>query len=1590
MFRREEAVGGGVRVDMVLHGECDPSCSWPVPDLRNLAESVGHDCRAGQGLASWRELLEKPAASLWSAFIGGGDESQERGHVLERAVDDSPIQTRIRLCFGPGLDSLGLLPWEALGPPQRPFRPLSHRRLLVRSVDLDSLKKVVDRGQPRVLSVLGKGTPAGAGYQPPARASVERALDAAFGADHGLVTELPAPERDSEHGNVNIDVKAVHAALKKVEPVVVVYRGHGQTDTSGVPRLLLNDSENPSSDRALALDGTVDLVGAGTHLLVLAVCSAGLGVPRLLRRQPDCCVVAPNAPVDPEQAEVFTARVLDALSGRHSLFEAVHLARTKLLSLRGDDSQDAAWSLWTGGIELRFDWGAVPRKQHCRRVVEEVDSLASLPITHVEATARKRWGADVPTGEPWALLALMAPDRERVPTTLDDGLGDGCGVCWVTGERDPRETWIQSECGRAARAYMEEPTLVEARVPIRISWQDLFGVLNAFEGPPHEDTSTHGLVYPARASTETDPEDVIARAVVASGLGRESGRPITSREAWALASSPRCLLVVTPGIRAAGDDQPEIGDREAALLEQWAGRFPRNRRVLAVGARPARRPDGSCGVVVRSLAGAVSNSEWPKADLPASVSWDALVVLARFAPTTTRRMGRWEVSGLIEYCQLRDRQVGERLAGSAPSQPVLASPFVGDPNLRTGGPALGAAPVEILASHGKGGRVRELFVCGGDESVVPAVHLPSAWLASTLVAWEADGATTTRSADGVENEPDGDSTWFDELAVELLSLATGPSADLGDRLEDATESNLTPDVVLAGALAMGLGELEADEAKPGRVAVRHVVDRAERVTRVRQFLDWLAFNVTARAFSRPGWSARIRAIEYRSPYIVHEPWLFLARFAAERMKKLLAHWCAAVDPAAARLILDARSQDTSVAALDVDDRALASAIRKLLPQHLGWVQSGPGAINETFVRLDATGGRWDYEVSLEARPFQKGRDARIDVERLVDSEAALVLLGPPGSGKSTVAEHLWYRCSTRILERAEGNVGGPRRLAVYANLPDLLGIYDAILDRRQAESSHRRAEETQNEEGIPSSVQAVFEAARIGLRHRGDEDPSAHGELWTTLPRLWNAGGVQLLLDSLNEVSETDQARMQVLLRELIGQRGANRIVVFSRTHSYEAGWLGDEVREYTLLKLDKGRIGDFVLSWARREFEHHHDTEVRARRWSEQLVPRLIGPAAPDSIRAFASNPLCLHLLALVARRDRTQGPALPPNRAALFGGVAEAMWGDRLRREQAFELLEELALKLVEEGTTQLGAEAFVRGKAAAEAAVDETLVEGSIEAGLLQRRGAMLRFVHQSLQEYFAARRLWGMSREDLREKVRRPSWDETFHIMAAFDARAEHGGRGNALELMIEQRAYGLLVDCLNRADQGDEHVEPPLVRALLDEVRNPGRAMPLRREALEAMGSLSLHEDSRLQIARDVLSLLDENALQDLWLDALPVHNRLLLGCTGETADLQKSRRIRHLRRILMREGDSSLRSGLLQWLCHHKVDAVPLCDDLLQLLQLAPKSDLGSSDVHLAFQILRANDVPATELGLDELRMLLSEYPDQQVKDEATAWWSNR
>jgi formylglycine-generating enzyme required for sulfatase activity len=390
---------------------------------------------------------------------------------------------------------------------------------------------------------------------------------------------------------------------------------------------------------------------------------------------------------------------------------------------------------------------------------------------------------------------------------------------------------------------------------------------------------------------------------------------------------------------------------------------------------------------------------------------------------------------------------------------------------------------------------------------------------------------------------------------------------------------------------------------------------------------------------------------------------------------------------------------------------------------------------------------------------------------VLNAERKLVLLGGPGSGKSTFVNFVALSMAGEAL-----GMPGPNLATLTAPVPREAG---------NANSNASDKPESQHwDHGALLPVQVVLRDLASQLPPPGHAVDADADTVWTFIrgrlkqaalddfaphlrEELLEHGGL-VLLDGLDEVPDAFDRREQIkrAVQDFAATFSRCRFLVTSRTYAYQRqDWKLDGFSEVQLLPFTTGQIHGFVDAWYAHMVGLERLTEAAASDRADVLKREA---ARSERLRELAERPL---LLTLIAQLQTEGGGRLPEKREELYDKAVEMLltrWESlkvRVRPDGTREIEPSLAEWLnagrddirkqlnrlafeAHRDQPQLTGTADIAQRTLTDALLDASANRADVKvkrleeylchrAGILAAHGErMYQFPHRSFQEYLAA--------------------------------------------------------------------------------------------------------------------------------------------------------------------------------------------------------------------------------------------------------------
>ncbi|MEZ4595077.1 MAG: NACHT domain-containing protein, partial [Chloroflexota bacterium] len=501
---------------------------------------------------------------------------------------------------------------------------------------------------------------------------------------------------------------------------------------------------------------------------------------------------------------------------------------------------------------------------------------------------------------------------------------------------------------------------------------------------------------------------------------------------------------------------------------------------------------------------------------------------------------------------------------------------------------------------------------------------------------------------------------------------------------------------------------------------------------------------------------------------------------------------------------------------------------------------------------------------------KNAREKRYPIKRFLHTQPDkrpknLVVLGAPGTGKTTLLKHLALTLSQPVQN------GHPlNKIPIFLLLRD---IAEHIQQNRNF--------------GLLQAVQVQLTSRRIKVPLKWLNEELANGRCL-------------IMLDGLDEVADpTHRQKVVTWVQRQIRQQPHNQFIITSRPFGYENNPLPDalplEVKPFTI-----EQVGKFVRNW-------YIATEIQTQGLDDDGVRREAANRAEDLLQRLHQAPALLEmginplLLTMIATIHHYRS-SLPDHRVALYHEICDVFLGKRqqargiryeLTPSQKKRVLQSLAFAMMRRSVRNIP-----RADAAdiidpalrrvhPNSASGEFLQMIANTSGLLvEHTPGVYSFAHLTFQEYLTAVHIKEEQLEqELLKQVDDTWWHETIRLYAA-QANATNIIRACVMRKTASVTALTLAVECLDEALEVEDDfrkIPGELLRSIEDdnpEIRHIGAEVRLllRLRNLVRLDETT-YADTSLVTQAEYQLFLDEMRSQGRYLQ--PDHWREMQFSKGE-------------------------------------------------------------------------------------------------------------
>ncbi|RIK53011.1 MAG: hypothetical protein DCC57_09025 [Chloroflexi bacterium] len=311
---------------------------------------------------------------------------------------------------------------------------------------------------------------------------------------------------------------------------------------------------------------------------------------------------------------------------------------------------------------------------------------------------------------------------------------------------------------------------------------------------------------------------------------------------------------------------------------------------------------------------------------------------------------------------------------------------------------------------------------------------------------------------------------------------------------------------------------------------------------------------------------------------------------------------------------------------------------------------------DIYTDLDTTELR-QVEQEEELRHFLRGihQQERIPIQQIADDVPKLLIMGDPGSGKSTYIKHLAYTLAQAGLTSKDAPAAQPPSVLLD---PWAHGFLLPVrIELRQVAAFAAKHE---SDTGDAHLFLRYLEAMLAGWGLAG---------FWTDFTQTLRTQEprVLFLLDGLDEVATAQRQLVVDMVNDLCQRYGQHRYLVTCRPYAYIGQpWRLADFRTVTLAPFSQAQIDRFVDNWYNR-LAHRERLDATGRKQALQSALR-----RPD-LHELAERPLLLTVMVQL----HTFTGQLPDDRGQLYADTVNLLlqrW--ETRHDQGVPLLQQLAV--------------------------------------------------------------------------------------------------------------------------------------------------------------------------------------------------------------------------------------------------------------------------------------------------------------------------
>ncbi len=304
----------------------------------------------------------------------------------------------------------------------------------------------------------------------------------------------------------------------------------------------------------------------------------------------------------------------------------------------------------------------------------------------------------------------------------------------------------------------------------------------------------------------------------------------------------------------------------------------------------------------------------------------------------------------------------------------------------------------------------------------------------------------------------------------------------------------------------------------------------------------------------------------------------------------------------------------------------------------------------TTTRIEKAGGKPE-EPERRARPDAEAGDKSRPLTALeaAAQAAKLVILGDPGSGKSTFVKKLAAWLAAANLGASKAPEG------IAADLLPILVVLRDLPPRLSGLALAALSQERQREQ-LAHAVRDQILADLNRFEARGFSEG---------MREILSEGRCLLILDGLDEVPFDQRRLVRRAVAAVLEHFRVARLIITCRIRSYAGEAVFPGFASHTLAPFDESQVQGFTAAWYKAQHEMGRVEADKVKDKASDLAAAALSPA----LRELAANPMMLTTMAIIHQREI----GLPRERVRLYNLAVDVL----LRRWQKRKLgAEALAL--------------------------------------------------------------------------------------------------------------------------------------------------------------------------------------------------------------------------------------------------------------------------------------------------------------------------